>query len=128
MSGSRTNVQQGVTFKRQNWQSIVENLGEEFSCPLSEVKQMLNATAQHLEQEAQVKEFIPVLAVKEVKDQLRKSRHTRSRGTAPNFTNNPSCSKLLAIFTCVALLLWRELFTRPPSYDGTGTSLLGSPQ
>jgi hypothetical protein len=45
------------------WQGIVESLGEEFACPLSEVERMLSAAAQQLEQVAQVKEFIPVLAL-----------------------------------------------------------------
>jgi Protein of unknown function (DUF3562) len=79
MGETNTNIQEEVTFPRQKWQGIVENLGQEFSCPLSEVEQMLNAAARHLDQEAQVKEFIPVLAVKEVKDLLRKSRYIRSR-------------------------------------------------
>lgn len=82
LSGSSTNVQEvRVTFQGQpmKWQGIVENLGEEFSCPLSEVERMLSAAAHQLEQGAQVKEFVSVLAVKEVKDLLRKSRHTPSR-------------------------------------------------
>ena len=49
------------------WQGVVESLGEEFSCPLSEVERMLSAAAPQLEEGAQVKEFIPVLAVMEVK-------------------------------------------------------------
>ena len=49
------------------WRGIVESLGEEFSCPRSEIERMLSAAAQQLEQGAQVKEFIPVLAVKELK-------------------------------------------------------------
>jgi hypothetical protein len=61
------------------WQGIVESLGQEFACPLSEVEWMLSAAAQELEQGAQIKEFIPVLAVKQVKDLLRKSRQTPSR-------------------------------------------------
>lgn len=70
-----------MTFQRQTmkWQGIVESLGEEFSRPISEVERMLSAAAHQLEQGAQVKEFIPVLAVKQVKDLLRKSRHTPSR-------------------------------------------------
>ena len=70
-----------MTFQRQTvkWQCIVESLSEEFSWPISEVEQMLSAAAHQLEEGAQVKEFIPVLAVKQVKDLLRKSRHTPSR-------------------------------------------------
>jgi hypothetical protein len=70
-----------VAFIRQpmKWHGIVENLGEEFSCPLPEVERMLSAAAHQLEQEAQVKEFIPVLAVKQVKDLLRVYRPTSPR-------------------------------------------------
>ena len=69
-----------MTFQRQpmKWQGIVENLGEEFSCPIPEVERMLSDAAHQLEQGAQVKEFIPVLAAKQVKEVLRKSRHTSS--------------------------------------------------
>ena len=78
MDGSRANgnVQKArESFQRQRikWQGIVESLGQEFSCPLPEVERMLSSTAHQLEQEAQVKDFIPVLAVKHVKDLLRKS-------------------------------------------------------
>ena len=76
MDGARSNTQ-GVreSFQRQHmrWQGIVESLGQEFSCPLAEVERMLSVTARQLEQEAQVKDFIPLLAVKQVKDFLRKS-------------------------------------------------------
>jgi len=61
------------------WQGVVESLGAEFSCPLPEVERMLSAAAQELEQRAQVKEFIPVLAVKEVKGYLRAYRPTSPR-------------------------------------------------
>lgn len=66
-----------VAFHRQpmKWQGIVENLSEEFSCPISEVERMLYAEAHELEQGAQVKEFISVLAVKHVKSLLRASAH-----------------------------------------------------
>ena len=60
------------------WRGIVESLGEEFACPLPEVERMLSAAAHQLEQEAQIKEFVSVLAVKEVKDLLRKSQRTPS--------------------------------------------------
>lgn len=78
---SNSNVQEvRVTFQGQpmKWRGIVESLVEEFSCPVSEVERMLSAAAQQLEQGAQVKEFISVLAVRQVKDLLRNSRHTPS--------------------------------------------------
>ena len=81
MADSSTNLPEvRVTFQRQQmkWQGIVENLGEEFSCPIPEVERMLSDAAHQLEQGAQVKEFISVLAVRQVKDLLRNSRHTPS--------------------------------------------------
>jgi hypothetical protein len=94
MGGSSPNVQEArMTFQRQRmkWHGIVESLGEEFSCPVPEVEQMLSAAARQLEQEAQVKDFIPVLAVKQVKDLLRKSRRTPSRYGQHNL-NHPNSS------------------------------------
>ena len=55
----------------RKWHGVVESLGEEFACPLPEVERILSDVAQQLEQGAQIKEFIPVLAVKEVKGLLR---------------------------------------------------------
>ena len=82
MDGSSTSVQEvRVTFQRQSmkWRGIVESLGEEFSWPISEVERMLSAAAHQLEQGAQVKEFITVLAVKEVKGFLRANRPASPR-------------------------------------------------
>ncbi len=78
-----------MTFQRQSmkWQAIAESLGAEFSWPISEVERMLSAAAHQLEQGAQVKEFIPVLAVKQVKDLLRTSRRTPSRYGQHNLTH-----------------------------------------
>ena len=90
MDGSRTNLSEvRVVFQRQpmKWQGIVESLGEEFSCPLPEVERMLSAATHQLEQGAQVKEFISVLAVRQVKDLLRKSRHTPSHYGQHNLTH-----------------------------------------
>ena len=74
MDGSSPNLSEvrvALIRHPMKWYGIVENLSEEFSCPLPEVERMLSAAAHQLEQEAQVKEFIPVLAVKQVKDLLR---------------------------------------------------------
>jgi len=79
LDGSSRNLSEvRAVFQRQpmKWQGIVESLGEEFACPLLEVERMLSAAAQELEQGAQIKEFIPVLAVKEVKGFLRGYRPT----------------------------------------------------
>ena len=82
MGESSTNVQVvRVTFPRQSmkWHGIVESLGEEFSCPLPEVEQMLSDAAHQLEEGAHITDFIPVLAVKEVKGFLRAHQHTSPR-------------------------------------------------
>lgn len=62
-----------LQFERQQaiWRGIVKNLAEEFSCPPSEVEKLLSTTAHQLEQEARIKDFVPVLAMKQVKDLLR---------------------------------------------------------
>ena len=91
MDGPSTKVREvRVTFQRQplKWQGIVEKLSEEFSCPLPEVERMLSTAVHQLEQVAQVKEFISVLAGKQVKDLLRKSRHTPSR-YGQHYLNHP---------------------------------------
>ena len=79
MDRSSTNLSEGsVTFQPQpmKWRGIAENLGEEFSCPISEIERMLSAAAHQLEQEAHIKGFISVLAVKQVKGLLKADRFT----------------------------------------------------
>jgi uncharacterized protein DUF3562 len=74
------------------WQGIVENLGEEFSCPISEVERMLSAAAHQIELGAQIKEFVSVLAVKEVKGLLRAYRSTPLRHEQRDL-NHPQSSQ-----------------------------------
>ena len=61
------------------WDGIVEHLAEEFSCPISQVEQMLRTVVHQLEQGAHIKDFVPVLAIKQVKDLLNLNRHTPPR-------------------------------------------------
>ena len=61
------------------WQGIVEDLAEEFSCPISEVEQILSTETDELEQVAHIKVFVPLLAIKRVKDLLRLYRQTPPR-------------------------------------------------
>ena len=70
-------LEERAAFERQQetWHGIVKNLAEEFSCPISEVENLLSTAAHQLEQEARIKEFIPVLAIKQVKDVLRPYEH-----------------------------------------------------
>jgi hypothetical protein len=59
-----------ATFQRQQpkWLGIAKDLAEAFSYPIAEVEQLLCTEAHLLEQEARIKEFIPTLAVKRVKE------------------------------------------------------------
>jgi uncharacterized protein DUF3562 len=110
LAESSTNLAEvRVTFQRQpmKWQGVVESLGEEFSWQISEVERMLSAAAHQLEQGAQIKEFIPVLAVRQVKDLLRKSRHTPSQYGQHNLNHPlPATSNCHLSFQPVP---WREL-------------------
>ena len=47
-----------ASFERQQaiWLSIVKDLAEKFSCPISEVEKLLSTTAQQLEQEARIQD------------------------------------------------------------------------
>jgi hypothetical protein len=70
-------VEERAVFERQqaHWHDVVKNLAEAFSCPQSEVETALNTATHELEQGARIKEFIPVLAIKQVRDQLKPSQH-----------------------------------------------------
>ena len=59
-------------------QDLTQALAEEFSCPFSTVEQILDSEWHQLEQGARIKEFIPVLVVKQVKHLLRRSRQLPS--------------------------------------------------
>ncbi len=67
-----------AAFERQTakWQVIVKDLAEEFSCPISEIEQILSTEMHKLEQGAHIKDFVPLLAIKEVKNLLRLFRRT----------------------------------------------------
>lgn len=74
-------LEETAGFQRQpaKWQGMVKNLAEEFSCPISEVEKALNTAAHQLEQGAHIKDFVQVLAIKQVKDLLRQYQHTLPR-------------------------------------------------
>lgn len=57
-------LEERATFQRQQpkWQGIAKDVAEEFSCPISEVEQLLSTEGHQLEQGAHIKEFIPTLA------------------------------------------------------------------
>lgn len=73
------------------WDGIVEDLAEEFSYPICQVEQMLSTVVQQLEQGAHIKDFVPVLAIKQVKDLLTLNRHTPPR-YEPRDLNHPQPS------------------------------------
>lgn len=53
------------------WHSTAQDIAEEFSCPVSEIEKMLRAETHQLEQEAHIKDFVPLLAIKQVKAYLK---------------------------------------------------------
>ena len=61
---------------RGKWHGFIKALAEEFSCLLSKFEQILGTEWHQLEQGAKVKDFIPVLAVKQVRNLLRTLRPT----------------------------------------------------
>lgn len=77
-----TNLQEErAAFQHQpaKWHGIVEDIADEFSCPISEVEQILSTETHQLEQRARITVFVPLLAIKQVKDLLRLNRHTPPR-------------------------------------------------
>lgn len=74
-------LEERVAFQRQpaKWHGMVEAIAKEFSCPLSTVEQILSTETHQLEQGAHIKDFIPVLAIKQAKELLRTYRHIPSR-------------------------------------------------
>ena len=60
-------------------QGIVKDLADEFFCPISEVEEVLSTAEHQLEQGAHIKVFVPLLAIKQVKDLLRPYKHTPRR-------------------------------------------------
>ncbi len=65
-----------------NWHSVAQDIAEEFSCLVSEIEKMLCAETHQLEQEAHIKDFVPLLAIKQVKDLLRVNHY-------PSFDTTP---------------------------------------
>jgi hypothetical protein len=49
----------------------VEDLAAQFARPLSEVREMLNDHVDQLDRSARIKEYVPLIAVKQVKEMLR---------------------------------------------------------
>jgi len=58
------------------WQGIAKEIAEAYSCPISEIEQLLSTEAHQLEQGAHIKEFIPTLAIKRAKELLRLNRRS----------------------------------------------------
>jgi hypothetical protein len=68
--------------------SIASDIADEFSCLMLDVEQMLSQERHQLEQEAHIKVFIPLLAIKQVKELLRLNRHVPLRDEPPDL-NHP---------------------------------------
>src|SRR5262245_37322657 len=75
----------------ENRHVIVKDLAEKFSCPIAEVEKVLSAAEHELEHGARIKVFVPLLAIKQVKDLLRPNQHTLPRHE-PHDLNPPSPS------------------------------------
>ncbi|TKB73726.1 MAG: DUF3562 domain-containing protein [Nitrospira sp.] len=82
-------MEKRAAFERQQamWHDIVKHLAEEFSCPISEVGNLLSTTTNQLEQEARIKDFIQVLAIKQVKDLLSPYHHRPPRHEQRDLTH-----------------------------------------
>jgi hypothetical protein len=67
-----------ATFQRQQpkWHGVAKDMAEAFSCPICDIEQLLSTEAHQLEQDARVKDFIPTLAIKRVKELLRLKPHS----------------------------------------------------
>ena len=52
----------------------VEDIAVQFSRPLSEVHEILNTRLSTLDRQARIKQYVPLLAVKQVKELLRSNR------------------------------------------------------
>ena len=86
MDGTISNpMEERAAFDRKefDWHSIARDIAEEFSCLVSDVEEMLSQERHQFEKEAQIKVFIPLLAIKQVKERLRIDR------SAPLDTNRP---------------------------------------
>ena len=59
----------------------VKDIADSFSCPISEVDQLLTVEMHDLEEGARIKEFVPLLAIKRVKDRLREHHERVESGT-----------------------------------------------
>ena len=55
----------------------IEELAEEFSTTTAEVQRILTMEMDHLGQDAKVRDFVPILAIKRVKEVLRKTARPR---------------------------------------------------
>lgn len=55
----------------------IQDLSEEFSTSTVEVQRILSSEIDHLGQNANVRDFVPILAIKRVKEVLRKNARPR---------------------------------------------------
>lgn len=78
---TRRLTEERVAFQRQpsKIQAVAKDIAENFSCSVSEVEQILRLEMHDLEQVARIKEFVPLLAVKRVKEVLTLNRRSIAR-------------------------------------------------
>ena len=68
--------------KIQNLDQDIDAMSKEFALPASEVYEILRGKIRHMEGDARVREFLSLLAIKQVKDELRR-RPTVSEKRGP---------------------------------------------
>jgi hypothetical protein len=57
--------------KIQNLEHDIDAVAKEFALPASEVYEIVRGEIRHLEGEARIRDFLPLLAIKYVKEELR---------------------------------------------------------
>ena len=77
----------GLPRQQAQRHSIVKDLAHELCCPISEVEKVLSTAEHQLEQGARIKVFVPLLAIKQVKDLLRPDQHPPRRHEPRNLTH-----------------------------------------
>jgi len=68
--------------KIQNLDREIDAMAKQFALPASEVSKIVWTEIHHLEGESRVRDFLPLLAIKHVKDELRKQA-TRISQSSP---------------------------------------------
>ena len=86
MALSRTNVPVTATSPDQRevkcTAQAIEDIAVYFSCPLSEVEEILKIHVYRLDQQARIKQYVSLLPIKQVKEELRANQRSKIGGMA----------------------------------------------